>query len=139
MKTKILYLILLLALSSCGFVINDEIIPNYYMTAPDISEQLSLSYHNSTDGGNYATIVKETVFAVGYNHHYIITKQHPHKLSDTLNRSITNYYILPLDTPIDWHNMYPLIGPLTLEQFENKKKELNITDIEFTKVYHDLE
>lgn len=137
MKTKIFYLIILLTFSGCGLAIKEKIIHNYYITAPDDQIQSALSYQDSTYESTYIDIVGETVFAVGYNDKYIIVKQHPHQFSDTLNKTITKYHILQIDTNINRHTY--LLGPLTLEEFENKRKELNIMDMTFTKVNHYLE
>jgi hypothetical protein len=138
MKTKIISLFIICLLSGCigglGFVTKDHICGNYYLVAPDDDVQLSLSYHEPTDGDNYGTFITETVFAVGYNEKYIIVKQHPNN-----NRSITNYFILPLIKGFNWRTNNGLIGPLTLEQFNEKRKELNIPDsLKFTIVKDNL-
>lgn len=125
-------------LSGCigglGFVTEDHILGNYYLVAPDDDIQLSLSYHEPSDGDNYGTFIIGTVFAVGYNEKYIIVKQHPNN-----NRNVTNYFILPLIKGFNWRTNNGLLGPLTLDQFNEKRKELNIPDsLKFTIVKDNL-
>jgi hypothetical protein len=143
MKTNIAILIIIFMLTSCGFVIKERIIYNYYLTATDIPEQLSLTYNDSRTPNSYTHIIQNTVFAVGHNDNYIIAKQHP--CIDTgggiiENKSITNYYILQITSLGNGQTTSHMSGgPMTLEEFEKMRKQLNITNIEFTKVYHDLE
>ena len=136
----ILCFTILLAFASCGgFVLEEKIIDNYYLIAADVGEDCSLSYHELTDGSNYGIIIKATVFAVGYNDKYMIVKQHPSVFPNPPDKKITNYYILPLKKGMDWKNNNGLIGSLTLEQFNEKRKELNIPDeVTFTKEIEDL-
>ena len=87
---------------------------------------------------------KPTVFAAGYNNDYIIAKQHPliEARHDSIDKSITNYYIVPRKEEINnWTEYYGLIiGPLTESEFNQKRKELGIADnVTFSKVIKDLE
>lgn len=71
--------------SGCGrFVRDQEVTGSYRLIAPDVDEQLSLSY--SLDDGSAVGRVNETVFAVGWNDRYIVAKQHPAR-----DRSRTNF------------------------------------------------
>ena len=138
MRTRIIFLYIICLLSSCiggsGFVTKDHIFGNYYLVAPDDDIQLSLSYHEPVDGDNYGTFITETIFAVGYNEKYIIVKQHPNN-----NRTVTNYFILPLIKGFNWRTNNGLIGPLTLDQFNEKRKQLSIPDsLKFTIVKDNL-
>lgn len=136
----ILCFTILLAFAGCsGLAIEEKIIDNYYLIATDVGEDCSLSYHEPTDGSNYGTIIEATVFAVGYNDKYMIVKQHPRTFPNPPDKKITNYYILPLRKGMDWKNKNGLIGALTLEQFTEKRKELNIREsLTFTKEIEDL-
>lgn len=129
----LIYLIIAFSLSGCqGFVKDEKITGKYHLVAVDILADLTLCY--KLEGGDYKGVLEETVFAVGFNDNYIIAKQHPSN-----NRAITNYYIVPIyiDNPL-----FPekgVVGPLTLEQFNEKRKELNIPDeVTFTKEIEDL-
>jgi len=140
MRNKALYLIILGLFSSCmGLAIKENIVGNYYLVATDVDEDLSLSYHEPADGDNYGTFISATVFAVGYNEKYIIVKQHPRTFPNPPNKGITNFFILPLSKGFNWRTNNGLIGPLTLEQFNAKRKELNIPDgLKFTIVKDNL-
>lgn len=132
MRINIFYSVILLALIGCveGFELKEKIIGNYYLTAVDNPIDCALSFRES-NGSNYTMIIDATVFAVGFNDKFIIAKRHPFN-----QRTITNYYILPLKRV--WDNK-GLIGPLTFEQFNMKRKELNIPGgLTFTKVLVDL-
>lgn len=73
------------------------------------------------------------LFAIWYNDKYIIAKQYPRIFS---NSEDTIYdYILPLKRGMDWKNKNGLIGPFTLEQFNEKRSESKIyNDLSFTNV-----
>lgn len=140
MKYKLLLFLILCLLYGCiGVAIKENIFGNYYIVATDIDEDLSLTYHEPIDGDNYGIIIQATVFAVGYNEKYIIAKQHPRAFPNPPNKSITNFFILPLSKGFNWRTNNGLIGPLTLEQFNTKRKELNIPDsLKFTIVKDNL-
>ena len=109
-----------------------KITPCYYLLTGE--GQKTLSYNDSTMGSSYVTLIGNEVSAIGQNKNYILIKQHPQGSTDTANPPITSYYILPIDTAIDLKTNYPLIGPLTLNEFEAKRKELHIQDIKFKMV-----
>lgn len=140
MKQRILYLLILSLLSGClGFDIKQKVVGNYYLIATDEEEQLSLSYCEPSDQNGCGGIIEGTVFAVGFNANYIIVKQHPRIFPNPPNKNITNYYILPLKDTMNWRTKNGLIGPLTLDQFNEKRKELNIPDsLKFTYENEDL-
>ena len=83
-------------------------------------------------------IVDACVFALGHNDKYIIVKQHPVK-DVTIHKNTTNYYIVPVQDTIAWRTIYELVVPLTKTQFDSRRRELGIENIEFTIVYKDLE
>src|SRR5690606_41253570 len=60
-----------------------------FRSAPDLVEQLSVSYHYS--GASYTNVVNETVVAVGYNDNFIIVKQRPIDIDTTV------YYIIDIN------------------------------------------
>ena len=133
MKKLLLFGLMTFLLScSLGMDIERNIVGNYYLTAPDDDEQLGLTYRYPGDENGYGGIIEQTVFAVGFNKQFIIAKQHPP------NKEITNYFILPYNLNKEPKNE-DLIGPLTLKEFEQKKKELKIENLDFTIVYKNLE
>jgi hypothetical protein len=119
-----------------GFVSNDKLIGNYGLVAVDVSEQSCLCYFEPAHKDlGCVPVVTQTVFSIGFNSKYIIAQQHPNN-----NRKIINYFIVPVNyTHKHWGDNYGSIGPLTIEQFNEKRKELNIPDsLKFTIVKDDL-
>jgi len=126
-----------LFLTSCGFANKTKVTGNYYLVAADANEQMSFCFHTPEDGSNYGDIVGSCVYAVGFNEKYIISKQHPTDLmhSNRLDKSITNYFIVPIEKDI----YTPNNKPLNQFQFEQQRKRLGIENIEFTIEYKSLE
>lgn len=133
MKT-ILFLFCILILEGCGgLAIKKNIVENYYLIASDDPARTFLSYHEYSDGTFYRGIIDATVFAVGFNDKYIIAKQH------SANDTATNFYILPIKKAMDWETKSGLIGPLSSQEFNQKKTELNIpSDLTFSIKLEDL-
>ncbi len=135
MKSKHLIILSLISIGlvSCnGFIIEQNIVGNYYLTAPDIPEQCSISYHDKNSGSNYSTIINSTVFSIGHNKQYIIAKQHPEiGGSDKPNKNIIKYYILPVKDKLTVESKDMIIGPLNKIQFEKELIILGIKDIVF--------
>ena len=137
---KIFYFAILIFVSCSGLAIKENITGNYYLIATDTGDDCALDYHEPNDENNYAGIIGATVFAVGYNDKYIIVKQHPRVFPNPPNKEITNYFILQITDGFDWRNKSSLYGPLTLVQFNEKRKELGVPeDLQFTKIFKDLE
>jgi len=141
MKKLILYLSIPLLFVGCqGLAVKEKIIDNYFLVAADASEWTSLSYHEDNEGANYSSLIEATVFAVGYNDNYMIVKQHPCTLPNPPDKNITNFYILPLKEGMNWRTKNGLMGPLTEQEFNAKRKELGIPkDLTFTKLLKNLE
>ncbi len=139
MKRAIYFYSILLLFRGCsGLTIKEKIIDNYYLIASDSQEACNLSFKEN-DQANFWTIIDATVFAAGYNEDYMIVKQHPRTFPNPPDKKITNYYILPLKNGMDWRSKNSLMGPLTLEQFNEKRRELNIPEsVVFTKEIEDL-
>jgi hypothetical protein len=116
--------ILILALAVFSFVGCDahreKLIAPYLLVATDTLEQTSLSY--DLGDGNSIGRIDATVFAVGWNEHYIIAKQHPKN-----NRAITNFYYLEISKDSKYADPTNcVVGPLTEAEFIQKQKELNL-------------
>ena len=106
---------------------------NYYLFAMD-SDIENMNLSESDDRIGFTPIVDKVVYAAGINDKYIIVKQHPNN-----DRSTTNYYILPLKGSANYRTNNGLMGPLTLQQFNQIEKELDIATLPFTIVYKELE
>jgi hypothetical protein len=137
----LLFIIIVMVSTGCGgLAVKEKIVENYYFVAGDDPAGTFLSYHESSDGNNYSGIIEATVFAVGYNNNFMIVKQHPRKFPNPPDKSITNYYILPLKEGMDWRSKNGLIGPLTKSEFIKKRKELGVpNNLTFTKILKDLQ
>jgi hypothetical protein len=115
---------------------------NYYLIAMDYSDDnLNISYKLGTD--SYVGVVPSTLFAVGYDDEYIIAKRHPRYGlygDGSINKKVTHYYIVPLKYKVHNSPDENRIGPLSEEEFQAKRKELNMPDsLTFTKIFKQLE
>jgi hypothetical protein len=106
------------------------------LIATDVGEDMSLGFKHSESG--YWIMVKSTVFAVGFNDEFIIVKQHPRTFPDQPDKSITNYFIVPIYSRTIHSMDDDVIGPLGKEDFDKKRIELGIADITFTRVLEEL-
>jgi len=128
MKKYILLISIFITSLSCNdLIIKKHIVENYYLTAPDIAEQSSLTYKNNNKGNNYFTVVDATVYSVGYDSSYIFLKQYPHYP----NKTITNYYIVERQKDVICYQE-KIYGPFTLEEFNKKCSELRVKEVHFT-------
>jgi len=114
-----------------GFDTKEKVIGNYYLVAVDDEAELSLDYCDPADQNGCGGVIESTVFAVGYNEKYIIVKQHPRTFPNPPDKEVTNFFIVPIKEGFNYRTMNNLIGPLTLEQFNTKRKELNISNLKF--------
>ena len=135
-RKQIIIIILLLLfpiLSGCQFGMHKEkIIDKYFLTFVDSESDLSLSY--DLGNGDFIGVVNDAVFAVGYNSNFIIVKNHPLVEPDSINRTVTNYFIIQIDRNISQFKVEEnKIGPLSKQEFDKKRKELKIpADLDFT-------
>ena len=132
---KILGITFLLILQSCYFgagLVEKEITDDYFLFANNSLDEMSI-WFNAEKYSN-RLIVSETVFALGENGDFIIAKSHPKNINKGIDRSVTYYHI------IEVNKKDPEQSPnLTLEQFENKRKVLNIpNDLDFDIIYEEL-
>jgi hypothetical protein len=165
---RITIILTIVTICSCGQpAVHKHLTDEFYLTAPDLIEQLSVSYHYS--GANYSNLVNETVIGVGFNNNFIIAKQRP-SVKDTIL-----YYIIDINEikkerekfvsksdSIKYYSNYKDIHgndslgpeqieistskftpktakPLTYEAFAIKRKQLNIPDnLDFTIKYEDF-
>jgi len=113
-----------------------DIINGYALYAYDTNEDMTLMHFDKYGG---LEIISPTVFSVGYNSEFIIAKQHPTIYPAKENKSITNYFIVPLKQPVKWTDQNIAIGPLTETEFLKMYKELKIADtLSFFITYDDI-
>lgn len=135
------FVILAFFVSGClGSAHYEKIMGRYNLFAIDLIEDMSLGYEFCDQKGDYYYIVGPTVFSIGYNNKFIIVKQHPFdENTNTINRNIVNYFIVPVHNDTTQSPKVGVIGPLTIVEFNAKRKELNIPDsVTFTKEIEEL-
>jgi hypothetical protein len=132
---KILGIAFLLILQSCYFgagLVEKEITDDYFLFANNSLEEMSIWYH--AEKYSNRLIIPETVFALGENGDFIIAKSHPRNIENGINKSVTYYHIIEVDKKSIEES-----PNLTLEQYENKRKMLNIPkNLDFEIVYDEL-
>jgi len=134
-RKQIILFLLILILSGCQYGMHKEkIIDKYFLTYDDSKFDLSLSY--DLGDGSFIGVVNYAVFAVGYNSNFIIVKNHPFVEPDSINRTITNFFIIQIDRNISQFKVDEnKIGPLSKQEFDKKRKKLKIPlDLDFTVV-----
>jgi hypothetical protein len=129
----------LLFSTGCTDMYVEHLVGNYYLIEADyVDIELSLSY--KLKNGDYTGVVNPTLFAVGYDDEYIIAKRHPHEFGYPVNKSVTHYYIVPLKYNVHASPDGNRTVPLSREEFERKRIELNISnELTFSRVFKKLE
>lgn len=124
-------------LQSCITSAYDEKLnEGYLLSAIDVKEDMIVAYQD----GDYAIgIIEATVFAIGQNDEFIIAKQHPKSSQNEIDKTIINYFIIPLKNKVNKSPDKNLYGPLTKEEFEKKRRELNIEKLDFSIMFTELE
>lgn len=113
-----------------------DLINGYALYAYDTNEDMTLMHFDKYGG---LEIISPTVFSVGYNEDFIIAKQHPTIYPAKENKSITNYFIVPLKKAVKWTDQDIGIGPLTEIGFIEMRKKLNVADtLTFSIIYDDV-
>lgn len=130
MRNRILPLsIVLLLFCQCrSAAVKEHLFGNYYLMAIDVKSQMSLCYHEPSDGSNYGTIIGPTVTAIGYNESFLIAKQNPMYIERSNKNSSVNFFILPIKEEFNWRTMNGLIGPISYDQYKLERHILNIPD-----------
>ncbi|AFD06703.1 DUF3997 domain-containing protein [Solitalea canadensis] len=123
---EILCIISLSILYGCKGLTDRRITDRYYLVTMETKENVSIAYSINDDNTSFLDVVKPCVYSIGYNDKYILAKQHPLQSHNNVNTSITNYYIIPIYKEFNYSPEKEVIGPLTLEQFNLKRKVLMI-------------
>jgi hypothetical protein len=143
MKILIKYCVLIFLLFGC-FPFgesNEHIVGRYYLGYLDGRDYMSIEVESKKNKGSYRSVITPTVFEIGFNENFIIAKQHPKPdFSKPMDKSVINYFIIPLKFRVSEWDDLNRIGPLTRKEFIDKRKELKISDsLTFTRVFKDLE
>lgn len=113
-----------------------DLVSDYEIDYVDIEQNMSIYYNDPKWGG--IGVINPTVFAVGYNEDFIIAKQHPNDNFE-VDRTVTNYFIIPIKYKISESPEENKIGPLNEEKFDEKCRELRISGvIDFTIIFDEL-
>ena len=113
-------LVLVILLSGCGLIHKDHLVGRYYLIAENVPEEMHVIY--LPPGEQVVRRIPGTVFAVGWDEHYIIAKQHPKN-----NLRVTCFYYLDItkDTAVADASA-SVTGPLTEAEFIRKQAELHL-------------
>ena len=134
LRLQILWFALLLSSCTPSFV---DLGGGYHLSAIDVPEDMSLGCN---DMGNSIGVVDNTVFAAGFDDHFIIIKQHPRQFPQKPDKSVTNYYIILKENPNNLPCYENKIGSLNEEQFIQRRIDYGIPEnLEFTIVFSSLE
>lgn len=118
-------LVLVNLLFSCNDIIKNHITGRYYLVSNGTYDNMTISYEID-DEGNTVGVIDEKIFSVGNNDKFIIAKQHPKN-----SRNSVNYFIIPIYKEFTYSPEKGVLGPLSLNQFEAKRKELNLLNLNF--------
>lgn len=111
---------LITQMASCGFVSDEKLIGPYCLVAVDLDQQMSICYQ--IDKGDCVGRIPETIFALGWDEHYIVAKQHPAK-----KPPITNYFVIDISRDSKYADpAVSVIGPLSASEFEEKRVLLGL-------------
>jgi hypothetical protein len=113
-----------------GFAYQKPLSGKYGLVATDILEQMSIC--EMLPGGSAIGLIPETVFAVGWDAHFIIARQHPNDASHRIDKSISNLYILRVSDGV-------LTGPLDEVTFTRERANLGVSEgLSFTLTFDTL-
>jgi hypothetical protein len=127
--------VLLTSCISCA-VYKKELTEGYELSANDDISGMSIFVN---DGQYQVGVVNPTVFSVGFDEEFIIAKQHPFN-DNLIDKSITNYYIVPVKDKVSVSPDENKIGPLSHKEFLVKRKELGVSEkLDFTITIDKLE
>ncbi|TKG95776.1 DUF3997 domain-containing protein [Puteibacter caeruleilacunae] len=134
---SVILLVSMIFTSCIGSVVYErKLTAGYELSANDHISGMSIY---TTDEQYQIGIVNATVFAVGYNKNFIIVKQHPFE-GNSVNKAITNYFIIPIKNDGNLPPDKNKIGPLTYHDFLKKRNELGISnDLNFTITIDELQ
>jgi hypothetical protein len=115
---------------------NELVVGNYFISTPDNSpshrEQRWLTYRYDAKQNLYTGVIPACVVAIGHSNKYIIAMQHP-----VDNKTTVFYYIVLIEDTLTPPNSSILFGPMTFNQFGDRRRELNISDsLKFSDVYN---
>ncbi len=115
-----------------GFAYQKKLPGKYGLIACDTMPQMALCEIDPDGSG--LTVVPQTVFAVGWNKHFIIAKRHPPTgmAINEIDKTKTEFYILDVTAE-------KLYGPFDEDKFNKQRESLGVpATLKFTLVFKDL-
>ena len=122
---------LLAGCGGLGLAYEKRLSGKYALVAVDVLEQMDIS--ELLPNGSATGVIPATVYAVGWNDQFIIAKQHPSGPNHSVDKTVTNFYILRVADG-------KLAGPVTEPAFDGERKKLGIPEaLGFTLVFDKLQ
>jgi len=118
------FLILIVSIVSCIGIAsyNKKLVSNYRLSAIDDITGMTIDVEIR---GYYVGVISPCVYAVGFNDDFIIAKQHP-LIDNHINKSVTNYFIIPIKNKVSRFEDLNKIGPLNKEEFDETRIEVGV-------------
>jgi hypothetical protein len=125
MRPIIVNIILVIVFSiSCDYWYQKQIGENYFIRCIESRDRMDIGFGTSESSEG---LIGNTVFEVHWNNKYILAKRHPAHLGAS-RKSVIEYYVVKkvkFGEAKASQNMY---GPLNLEEYEKKKRELGLDE-----------
>ena len=122
-------IIVFLLLVSCEYSKIKKIAGNYYLVIMAGPEP-SIAFHSKYDGSNYRTVVDGRIDSIANDSNYIVVLR---KLK-SINNDTSEYFIIEILEELNWHNYSGVMGPLTRQDFEKRRKEIGISHLKLRQV-----
>jgi len=114
----------------CDFRGQEQIGESYFLRKGDLKRDVDIGFGTSSSSEG---IIGATVFEVQWDDDFILAKRHPISKDENL----VEYYILKKVVFGKAKASENMFGPLTLGQFEVKKKELSIKEEDMETILFD--
>lgn len=136
MKNIVFIVLINFAVSCIGSAsYNKKLVSNYRLSAIDVITGMTIDVEIR---GYYVGVISPCVYAVGFNDEFIIAKQHP-LVNNQINKSVTNYFIIPIKNKVSRFEDLNKIGPLNKEEFNATRIEIGIpTNLNFSIIFNKL-
>jgi len=125
MKNKIgLSFLLLLLTTACGDTLHHKHIKgNYYYVTENSRSEVCIGYRVNDYDESFVLFITEDVVEEASDDNFIIAKQKLNNSDD-----VVNYYIVSMQEEFTYSPEKFVVGPITLDEFELKRKELGVPE-----------
>lgn len=138
-KNKLLFIATLFIMFASCDTNEIKIVGNYELLWIDVPSSQSIYVQGETSTSSLGVGIEPYIFSVGHDNNFIIAKQHPtsgFEGSYKVDTTVTNYYIINMK--LDDREEYKVIGPMSLDKFNNLRHKFNIENIEFDMIYPEI-